>query len=51
MKKIGLGIMALSVTFLIGCTQNSTSSEKTSKTDTSSNDTSSKENENSSSVF
>ena len=42
--------MALSVTFLIGCTQNSTSSEKTSETENSSIDTSSKENENSSSV-
>ena len=50
MKKIGLGIMTLSVTFLIGCTQNSTSFEKTSETENSSIDTSSKENENSSSV-
>ena len=50
MKKIRLGIMALSAAFLISCTQNSTSSEDASEMDVSSNDSSSLENADSSSV-
>ena len=50
MKKIRLGIMALSAAILISCTQNSTSSEDASEMDVSSNDSSSLENADSSSV-